>query len=272
MGVKFLRLPRVSSLSPLITMQHRPAPLLTFLLFFVLVLPGHARVEDTLRQARAHLGGDAALDRVESVWFTGTLTTTEDTAEGVRPVTAELEIIFQRPSYQRIVATTEARVETTALDDYEGWQQVRDPNNPTNWQMTLLSVEQVKRLRANTWENLAFFRGIERRGGRIDDLGMVQVDGRQAHKLAFVHAPDIIFYRYFDPRSGRLLLTETEAGGRIREEGEIMVNGVRFPAKVITSNTLPDGSERTVTVTFDKIEVNRKFPPQTFAVPALGSR
>jgi len=253
-------------------MPTRPLSFLTALVFMVLTVPGLARVEDTLRQARAYLGTEAVLDQVQSVRFTGTLTTIEDTPEGPRPLTAPVEILFQRPFFQRIVATSSGRVETTALDDYEGWQRVVDPANPSNWQLTLLSVDQVKRLRANTWENLAFYRGIERRGGRIEDQGMVQLDGQRARKLAFIHAPDIVFYRYFDPRTGRLLLTETEAGGRIREEGEIRAGGIRFPAKVVTSNTLPNGTERAVTVAFERIEVNQPFPPSTFAMPPLSGR
>lgn len=253
-------------------MPIRSLSFLTVLLFMGLTVPGLARLEDTLRQARAYLGSDAVLDQVQSIRFTGTLNTLEDTPNGPRPVTAQLEIIFQRPFFQRIVATSAGRVETTALDDYEGWQRVVDPANPSNWQLSLLSVDQVKRLRANTWENLAFYRGIERRGGRIDDLGMVQVDGQRARKLAFIHAPDIVFHRYFDPPTGKLLLTETEVGGRIREEGEIRAGGIRFPAKVITSSTLPDGSERAITVTFDRIEVNQPLPASTFAMPPLSTR
>lgn len=228
-------------------------------------------VESTIDRARSYLGTEAALRGLKSVHFVGALSTIESTAEGPREIRADLEIIFQEPYRQSIVATTANRVETTALDDYEGWQRISDPASPNNWRLTLLSVDQIKRLRANTWENLSFFRGIEQRGGSTEDLGMVQLDGQTLHKIAFIHDAGIVFYRYFDPRSGKLVLTETEAGGRIREEGEIVVNGIRFPEKVITTNTLADGSERSVTVTFDQIEVNKVFPASTFAVPAMSS-
>ena len=230
-----------------------------------------ASVESTIAKARAYVGNEAALTGLKSVRFTGQLSTTETTPEGPREIRADLEIIFQDPYRQSIVATTANRIETTALDDYEGWQRIVDPTQPTNWRLTLLSVDQIKRLRANTWENLSFFRGIEKRGGRTEDLGTAQVDGKTAHKIAFVHDEGIVFYRYFDTSTGKLLLTETEAGGRIREEGEMIVKGIRFPEKVITTNVLPDGSERSVTVTFNEIEVNRMFPAETFAVPAMGS-
>ena len=130
----------------------------------------------------------------------------------------------------------------------------------------------MKRLRANTLENLAFFRGLERQGGRIEDQGPITIDGVVCQKIAFIHAPTIVFTRYFDIATGRLRLTETEAGGSIREEGEISVNGMRFPEKIITLTPIANGKSQTVTITFDKISVNETFPASFFAVPALSPR
>lgn len=240
-----------------------------FLAIIALSSWSSASVESTIGKARAHIGTESALAGLTSVHFTGQLSTTEITPDGPQDIRADLEIVFQSPYRQSIVATTANRIETTALDDYEGWQRIADPASPNNWRLTLLSVDQIKRLRANTWENLSFFRGIERRGGRTEDLGLTQIDGRTAHKIGFVHEAGIIFYRYFDVDTGKLLLTETEAGGSIREEGEIVVDGIRFPKRVITTNELADGSKRTVTVTFDKVEVNQAFPASTFAVPPM---
>ncbi len=248
--------------------RHRSSLLLLFLSVLSL---GSASVESTITKARAFVGGEAALAALKSVRFTGHLSTTDITPDGPKDIRADLEIIFQAPYRQVIVATTANRVETTALDDYEGWQRISDPLTPSNWRLTLLSVDQIKRLRANTWENLSFYRGIESRGGHTEDLGIVDLDGQKAQKIAFVHDQGIVFYRYFDEKTGKLLLTETEVGGQIREEGEVVVNGIRFPQKVITTNKLADGSERTVTVSFDKIEVNRMFPAETFAVPAMST-
>lgn len=241
---------------------------LLFLLALGLTLPAMANVAATIAKARAHVGGEAALDGLKSVRFTGKLT-----LSGVpdQEAPADIEIVFQRPNHQRILASSPARIETTALDDYEAWQRVANPANPADWSLTLLSVDQVKRLRANTWESLNFFKNIEAKGGSTRDEGFTQIDGRRAHKITFVHDRTIAFTRYFDAQSGKLLLTEAEGGGTIREEGEIIAGGIKFPRRVITTNRLPDGSERSVIVTFDKVEVNQTFPAATFAVPALGS-
>ncbi len=244
-----------------------------FVLCLLPALSVHAAspdIEKVISRARATVGTEGALSKLQSIHYVGTLTTTSTDEKGVStPVKVALEIIFQRPYRQRIVATSDNKIEITALDDYEAWQREQDPADSTRWQMTLLSSDQIKRLRANTWENLSFFRGIEERRGKVEDHGSAKVDGKNTRKLTFDHGDGIVFTRYFDDASGRLLLTETENGVNIREEGEHTVSGVRFPRKIISTSKLPDGSERIVTIVFDKITVNQTFADSLFAVPAM---
>lgn len=220
-----------------------------------------------ITKARSFIGSEAALDGVQALRMVGQLEVV-DGAESA-PGTAKIEIVFQKPDRQRITATSEARIEVTALDGYDAWSRVSDPRDPSQWQVTLLGPDQIKRLRANTFENLSFYRNLESRGARIEDRGNATVDGVVCRKLAFVHAPDIIFTRSFDPATGRLVLTETDSGTQIREEGEIRTGGLRFPKRIVTLNTLPDGGTRTIRVTFDEITVNPKIDPEIFAVPTL---
>lgn len=232
-----------------------------------------ANPAEIIRKARAHVGPENTLNSLRSIHYIGTLSVNEPDENGVmQPVNVAIEIIFQRPFQQRIVATSPNKIEVTALNDYEAWQREQDPDDPANWRMTLLAADQIKRLRANTWENLAFYSGLERRGGRIEDHGRVQFEGTDAHKLTFVHDRDIAFTRYFDRSTGRLLMTETESGSTIREEGEIRSGGLRFPRRLVTSNLLEDGTRREITVTFDRVEVNKTFDESEFAVPIMGMR
>lgn len=227
-------------------------------------------IEQVIMRARAGVGSEEALDSLKSLHFTGTLTTTVTDDQGAtRPYKVAIEIIFQRPYRQRIVATSENKIEITALNDYEGWQREQAPGDSSRWSMTLLPRDQIKRLRANTWENLSFFRGIEQRRGQVNDLGTAEVDGRSCRKLAFEHGDGITFTRYFDDATGRLILTETENGIAIREEGETVVNGIKFPRKIISSSKLPDGSVRVVAIVFDKIVVNEAFADSLFELPSL---
>ncbi len=220
-----------------------------------------------IEKARAYLGPDAALDSVEALRMNGTLSITEN--DQALPGSATIEILFQKPDRQRITATSEARIEVTALDGYDAWSRVATPGDPASWQMTLLPIEQIKRLRANTFENLAFYRGHDQRGVRIEDRGPVDVDGVACRKLAFIHGPDIVFIRSFDVATGRLMLTETDNGTQIREEGEIRSGGLRFPARIVTVNRFEDGSTRTIRVEFSEVVVNPDLASDTFAMPML---
>lgn len=215
-------------------------------------------VGQVIAKARAYLGSEKALNAVSTVHFTGLLEVDSNTRLPV-------EILFQKPFQQRITVTGPKVIEVTALDGYDAWQKRTNPANPTQWQVTLLDAGQVKRLRANTWENLNFFAGIEKKGGNVLPGGEATVDGLPCVKLSFVHANDIVFVRYYEKATGRLVKTETETGAEIREEGEMIVNGVRFPKKVI--NKAPNGP--TTTIVFERIELNVAVPAGEFAVPTF---
>ena len=222
-------------------------------------------------KARAYLGTETSLGAVRAVRLTGTLTTT-DPADPKRQTSAAIEMISQHPDQHRITIRSDRGVEVTALDGYEAWTRVEPAAEPGRGRLTILGADQVKRLRANAWENLAFFRGLERRGGRIEDLGPVNVEGLTCQKVAFIHTPAIVFHRYFDTATGRLVRTETESGGVIREQGERIVNGVRFPRAIVTEMKAASGRMQEVTITFDGITTDETFPSALFAVPPATNR
>ena len=135
--------------------------------------------------------------------------------------------------------------------------------------MVVFNGLQVKNLRADTWYNLNFYRGIEQIGGTITDEGPATIDGVACEKVVFYHSPAIVYTRYFDLATGRLVFTQTRSGSRIRESGELVVNGIRFPKAIVTSETTAKGRVVSSTYTFDEIVLNRVFPPELFAVPLL---
>jgi hypothetical protein len=235
-------------------------------------LPATAQNADQIiAKARAYLGGDAALSAVTSVHFSGAIEPEKAAPGAPQPAKVGVDIIFQKPYQQRIVVAGGDSIKTTAIDGYTAWQRVQDARNPNRLSFIMLGAEQIKRLRANTWENLNFFKDIGRRGGSVEVVGPATVDGRPAVKLAFRHDAAIVFFRYFDPETGRLLLTETEQGGSVREEGEIMVNGLRFPQKAVEVAKGVDAKgqpvERKTVIVFDKITVNETFPSSDFETP-----
>ena len=235
------------------------------------VVASRAGEPDIIAKARAFLGTESALNGLKSIHYVGTLVTTDPT-DPSKQTRAAMEIFFQKPEQQRIVATSDKVIEVTALDGYDGWLRVQDVADATKWRTTLLGPDQIKRLRANTWENLSFFRGIEKIGGKVEDQGTKVIDGVTCRKIAFVHGPNIVFYRFFDTATGRLVFTETEAGGSIREKGEMVVGGIRFPRSIVTATKNSKGEMVTVTINFDKIVVNEEMPRTLFAVPGFATR
>lgn len=222
-----------------------------------------------IAKARAYLGSSEALNAVHSIHYSGKLDTIEEIDGVEKPVSYDIDIVFQKPYQQRIVLTKEKLVETTALDDYEAWHRQQDKSDEGRWRTLLFPKTKVKQLRASSWENLAFFDGLERIGGTVVDHGEVEVDGKPGYKLSFVHEPGIVYNRYFDPVSGRLLLTETDQGVRIREEGEILSGGIRFPKRIINVTTQRDTKERVVTIDVERVTVNETFPEDYFRVPLM---
>jgi hypothetical protein len=218
-----------------------------------------------IAKARAWCGPDAALDALQSVHFTGTVTT-EDSSQPGKQRSAAIDAVFEKPDRHRFVVTSGQAIETTVLDGFGGWVRVQDPTDAAKARVTLLGTEQVKRLRASVWETLYYFRGIKGILGSVEDRGATSVDGVACQKVAFVHSPTIAFIRYFDLASGRLVLSETESGMTMREEGELTAGGIRFPAKLITTKKIGDRTQ-TVTITYDKVMVNDPLPAAAYALP-----
>jgi len=247
---------------------------ITFLLAALLastvsVFAASPEVEAVLAKARARLGGDRALDRINSIHYSGSIEQTEEGAEA-KPAVSAIEILFRKPAQHRLTVTSDKSVDITALDGYSAWRRTQ---NPADKRIRLMALDaaQIKRLRANTWENLYFYRGLASHGGEIVDRGLVELDGLKCHKIAFNYGPGIEFVRIFEIATGRLVLTETLPVGTIREEGEMIVEGVRFPKKLVAAATTPStGKKRVVTITFDRIVLNEEIPASSFEQPMPG--
>jgi hypothetical protein len=231
----------------------------------------HAAEPAIIAKARAYLGSEAALNAVNTLHFTGKLELSDLPADGPQgPI--NVEITFERDYRQRSTVTSDRGTEITVLNGYDAWQRVSASNDDTRWNLTLLQIPQIKNLRANAFENLSFFRGLEEAGGRIEDMGVTTVDDQSCRKLAFIHSPEVIFYRYFNESTGRLVLTETLRGEQIRESGTMEVAGVKFPKVLTTVATRPDGTTQTVTINFDSVTVNEPVPADAFEMPLLISK
>lgn len=216
-----------------------------------------------IARARARLGTDAVLDAVRSIHYVGTLSV-PDPKDPTKQVTEAIEVYLQKPARQRIVITSGTVQSVDVLDGYDAWRRVTELKTG-KWQQSVLAAGDIKRLRADVWENLGYFRGLERVGGWVVDEGPATIDGVDCEKIAFFHSKALVYFRYFDKATGRLVYTGTPGDG-ITEEGEIMSGGIRFPRKITVTHTFGN-KEAKQTIVYDKVTVNEAFPDSLFTMP-----
>lgn len=246
---------RVSSLRPLVSV----AALLA------VGIPALSAAEpEVIAKARARVAPDDVLDAIRSIHYVGTLTGMDPT-DPKKTLTAAVEIFLQKPAQQRIVVTSATETDISALDDYDAWHRIVERDHPERWHQSQMGAEQIKQLRADVWQNLYFFRGIEKIGGRVEDMGPSTIEGVACEKVGFYHSDTLVYLRYFNRETGELVYTGT-AENNIREQGEMMIDGIRFPKTLLISQTT-DGVESKRTITFEKITVNEPLPASLFAVP-----
>lgn len=232
--------------------------LILILIFLTPFLHAAPSTEAVIEKARDFLGGDQVLAGITSIHYVGEFTTNDGE-------TGSIEIVFEKPLKQRIQVVTEGIGEITALNDFDAWRKQYDPADESRWSLQLLDIGKIRELRANTWENLNFFTGIETRRGEIENHGIVEIDGKEAVRLDFNHPPKIRFTRFFDLETGRLLLTRTHEGSEVREEGEVRIDGILFPKTI----TMSKDGEVLNEIRFREIFVNKPFESSFFEVPSL---
>jgi len=245
------------------TARRGPRRILALALAVLALGASAAEEPPIIAKAREFLGGEEVLSRVRSLRFIGTVNSFSGSAPPV-----SLVLTYQRPFQQRLVSTSPAAVEVTGLDGDVGWRRIHEPRDLKKWRDEALDADQVARLRAGTFESLAFFRGIDSVGGRLESTGTARVSGVTCERVVFHHSETIRFIRYFDAESGRLVKTETENGNSVVEEGEQRVAGIRFPQRLVSSGRGPDGKPSRFIVEFTQIQVNEDFPAAQFARPA----
>jgi hypothetical protein len=232
-----------------------------------LVAPRPAAAEPAvLGLARAYLGPQSTLDGITSIHFVGTLERVDPGQAAAKPAPAVLDMIFSKPLRQRLVVRGAKISMTTVLDGYDAWDWVQDNADASKYRLTWLGAGDIKTLRANTWENLYYYRSPE--GGSVEDKGPATIDGVACERVDFTHDLGTVYVRYFDRDTGRLVLT-VRGPESIRESGEIMVDGVRFPKTIVSTTKTESGRELVATARFERIAINEPLAEGLFALPSV---
>ena len=246
-------------------MSKAPASLLACLL--ALLAPAAARAEPAVvGLARAYLGPQSTLDGIRSIHYVGTLERLDPDRADKLVEHVSLDLTFAKPLRQHLVIRGPKISRTTVLDGYDAWDMLKDNADPRKVRVTWLQPGVVKALRADTWENLYYYRVAE--GGAVEDKGPAKVDGTDCERVAFTHDPDAVYERYFDRDTGRLVLT-VRGTETFRESGEIRVDGVRFPKKIVSTQKTASGVDAVTTVAFDSIVLNEPLDSDLFSAPSL---
>lgn len=224
-------------------------------------LKGELTTEQILAKARDYLGGDAPLRAVDTIQFQGTFMTHASGGTG------EILIYLKKPFKQRldVIRAHDGIIETTAINDIDGWSRRANEKDADDWTIRILSMAELKRMRANTFDNLNFYSGIEKLGGNIINKGIVKKDGKDAYLLHFKYDKVIHYERYFDINTGKLHATINDKGIEIIDVDEFIVEGIRFPREQIR---IEDGKNKD-TLTFTKIIINAPLADKLFELPSL---
>ena len=231
-------------------------PILLFAAFLS-SLSAEVTTLEILDKVRRYRGEEETLLAVKTLHYRGTFKTLNDREEG------EIDIFFKKPLKQCLVVKQGKYTQVTALNSFEGWKYRVNNEDPDDWEMVILDLKKLKRLRANTWETLNFYAMVDKLKGRMLNMGLTTVDEKSAYRLVFKYAEDIYYERYFDAGTGALVSTINDKGVILREAGELRSGGIRFPKLLVTYH----GDVAVNTVTFSEVRVNVTISESLFEMP-----
>lgn len=196
--------------------------------------------DQIIEKARARLGSENALNNIQSLRYSGTVKiyTTEDPEDpssAPKVVEGKTVLILEKSNTgtlrQRHEFNTDEIEEITVLNGYNGWRYIRNKSND-EWNFTNFPADLLLRFQVTTAESLGFFNGYKELYGKVQDLGNEQWEGQNVRVLRFRYDTHIYFDRLFDEASGKLIATRDSNGVEILEEGENVVDGIRFPRTI----------------------------------------
>ncbi len=218
-------------------------------------------VEETIAKARAYLGSEASLQAVQTLRYTGVIVVASGDSGTV-------DIVFKKPSSQQIISAVSGMKEVSTLKRTEAWQKLERHDEPGSWTLNFYEAEDILRMQANVRDQFDFMAPPSTRTGKVHFVGEHEIDGRKTRALRYDHGRSRFFVHFVDIETGRVLRSVNDLGMVFMKTGERIVEGIRFPEKVVTRFRTPLGVE-TLEVSYSKITVNEKIDDAIFDMPLL---
>ncbi len=216
-------------------------------------------IKETIEKARAYLGDSNKLDSITSIHYKGSLLYSSGDL-------GTIEMVYQKPMKQRMVAVIGDRKEVSVLNKSEGWTTFERVVDSVPLSMEIFDPIRILIMQASVREAFGFFKKPNVRNGEITYEGKETVKGRECVVLTYHHGDGIAYRRFFDSETGRVLRTLDSKGVEYVEEGEIMVEGVRFPKKMVSTFSTAIGSQ-TMEFAYTTIQLNKDLPESDFIMP-----
>ena len=175
-------------------------------------------------------------------------------------------MIYQKPLRQKMIAIVNNRKEVSVLDDSEGWTTYERVGDSTPLGMEIFDPIRILIMQAAVREAFSFFKTPEARSGAVTYHGAEAVKGRDCHVLDYDHGDGIGYRRYIDAETGQVLKMLDSKGVEYYEEGEIVVDGLRFPKKLISTFPTALGNQ-TMEFAYTSVTLNKKLPDSEFVMP-----
>lgn len=221
-----------------------------------------ALIEETVALAREYLGGARKLDAIDTIRYQGVLVYGSGESGTV-------ESVFKRPNRHQFISVINNQRETSTLNRTEAWRKMENLDQPGAYSLDFYQVDDLRHLEATVIDTLSFMKAPPTRNGRIEYLGTEEVEGVETRVLLYRHSDSIWFRKYIDPETGRLLHMVNSKGVVFTYQGEILVDGVRFPEKVVVRFRTQFG-QQSMEVSYSTITLNAEIDTERFRVPVSG--
>jgi len=216
-------------------------------------------IQSTIELARSYVGPDEKLDAIESIHYKGSLLYSSGDL-------GTIDMVYQKPMRHRMVAVIGGRKEISVLDGSEGWTTFERVVDSVPLSMEIFDPIRILIMQASVREAFNFFRKPNTRNGEITYEGKETVKGRECVVLTYYHGDGIAYQRYIDAETGQVHKTLDSKGVEYLEEGETMVDGLRFPKKMVSTFSTAIGSQ-SMEFAYSSITLNKKLPESDFVMP-----